>query len=97
MAEVTRYSCGNPRRLLAIMLAGTANAIEFLEVRDHDEPVQSLRQRTLLVHLVDPVPAALTPSWIVIDGGERIKTVGVEWAISADLLPPPTPQPCCRA
>lgn len=84
---MTRYSCGNPRRLLAITLAGTANAIEFLEVRDQDEPVESLRQRTLFVHLIDPVPAALTPAWIVIDGGERIRTVGVEWAVSADLLP----------
>ncbi|MET0828498.1 MAG: putative baseplate assembly protein [Microbacterium sp.] len=84
---MTRYSCGNPRRLLAVTLAGIANAIEFLEVRDHDEPIEGLRQRTLLVHLVLPVPAGLAPSWIVIDAGERIPRIGVEWAVAADTLP----------
>ena len=84
---MARYACGNPRRLLAIAQAGTANAIEFLEVRHSDEPDEALKQRTLLVHLVLPVPAGLTASWIVVDGGERIPQVGVEWAVGADTLP----------
>lgn len=81
---MTRYRCGNPRRLLAVKLAGTANGIEYLEVRDHDEPTLGLRQRTLFVHLLVPAAPPLTAASIVIDGGERIATVGVEWVLRAD-------------
>ena len=93
---MTRYSCSNERRLLAVKLAGLLNGIEYLEVRDTDEtePLhQALRQRTLYVRLllpvpVAPAPGALTPLNVVIDGGERIGTVAVEWAVAASALPP---------
>ena len=49
-----RYFCCDARRLEVIKLAGTANAIEFLEVRDHLEPDPALRQRTLFVRLLRP-------------------------------------------
>jgi uncharacterized phage protein gp47/JayE len=81
---MTRYTCGNPRRLLAVQLAGTANGIEFVEVRDHDEPVAGLRQRTLFVHLLLPMPAPIAAASVVIDGGERIGAVAVEWVVRAD-------------
>ncbi len=80
--------CSHVRRLLAVKLAGVRNGIEFVEVRDTDEPVKSLRQRTLFVRLLLPVPAAFTAANVVIDGGERIGTVPVEWAMAATALPP---------
>jgi hypothetical protein len=92
---MTRYSCSNERRLLAVKLAGLLNGIEYLEVRDTDEtdPLKkALRQRTLYVRLLLPVPVppnpdALTALNVVIDGGERIGTVGVQWAVAASELP----------
>jgi len=84
---MTRYACSNQRRLLAVKLAGLLNGVEYLEVRDTDEAVKALRQRTLYVRLLLPVPGALGLGNIVIDGGERIRTVAVEWATPATALP----------
>ena len=92
---MTRYTCANERRLLAVKLAGLLNGIEYVEVRDTDEadPLKkALRQRTLYVRLLLPVPVppdpdALTALDVVIDGGERIGRVGVEWAVAASALP----------
>ena len=49
-----KFFCCEPRRLDVIKLSGTANGIEFLEVRDQLEPVPALRQRTLFVRLLRP-------------------------------------------
>jgi hypothetical protein len=84
---MTRYSCTNRRRLLAVKLAGLLNGIEYLEVRDTDETDQPLRQRTLYVRLLLPVPNTLGSANIVIDGGERIGSVEVDWATAATALP----------
>ena len=57
---MTRYVCGNERRLLAVKSAGLLDGIEYLEVRDTDEnniARKALRQRTLFVRLLLPVPA----------------------------------------
>ena len=67
-------------------MSGSANAIEFLEVRDHLEPDPALRQRTLFVRLLRP-GFALTPDNVLIDGGERLAVVPVEWVAPADNLP----------
>ncbi len=91
---MTVYVCANLRRLQAVKLAGIANGIEYLEVRDTDEtdPARkALRQRTLLVRLLDPVPAALGPGNVVIDGGDRIGSVAVAWTAAADALPAAVP------
>ena len=91
---MTVYVCANLRRLQAVKLAGVANGIDSLEVRDTDEtdPARrALRQRTLLVRLLDPVPAGLGPANIVIDGGDRIGRVAVSWAAAADALPASVP------
>lgn len=85
---MTCYACADRQRLLTVQLAGEANGIEYVEVRDHEETVESLRQRTLYVRLLLPVPAAVAESWVVIDGGERVRTVGVEWARPATGLSP---------
>jgi hypothetical protein len=91
-----KYFCCDPRRLEVIKLAGSANGIEYLEVRDHLEPDPALRQRTLFVRLLRPVPVkpngdcALEPQNVLIDGGERLAAIAVEWVAAADKLPPGT-------
>ncbi len=82
----THYVCGHPRRLQAVKLAGLLNGIEHLEVRHTDEPEVALQQRTLLVRLLDPVPAGLDAASVVIDGGERVRRVAVTWAVPATGL-----------
>jgi len=91
-----RFTCALDRRLKAVAAAGLLNGIEYVEVRDTDEPVQALRQRTLLVRLldpppVDPVTSEVTGLAVVVDGGERIPSVGVEWVARADALPASLP------
>ncbi|HEY2926805.1 putative baseplate assembly protein, partial [Piscinibacter sp.] len=81
-----KYFCCDLRRLEVIKLAGSANAIEYLEVRDHLEPDLALRQRTLFVRLLRP-GFTLTPDNVLIDGDERLATVPVEWVAAADNLP----------
>ena len=57
-----RFECRNDHRLRVLKesaFAGTPNAIEYVEVRDSDEPVTSLRQRTLFVRTVRPLPATV--------------------------------------
>ncbi len=81
-----KYSCCDLRRLEVIKLAGSANAIEYLEVRDHLEPDLTLRQRTLFVRLLRS-GFALTPDNVLIDGGERLATVPVEWVAAGNNLP----------
>ena len=84
----TLFHCCDERRLDVLRLAGSANAIDFLEVLDRAAPPGVARQRTLFVRLLRPVPATLSRANVVIDGGERIRTVPVEWAAAADNLPP---------
>jgi hypothetical protein len=91
-----KYFCCDPRRLKVIKLDGSANGIEYLEVRDHLEPDLTLRQRTLFVRLLRPVPTkpngdcALEPQNVLIDGGERLAMIAVQWVAAADNLPPGT-------
>jgi len=84
---MTQYYCGTPRRRLAVNEAGLLNGIEYVEVRDTDEPQAALRQRTLYVRLLQPV-TGLDAANISIDGGDRIPSVAVEWAAPGDDLPP---------
>lgn len=85
-----KYFCCDPRRIEVIGQAGSANAIVYLEVRDHLESDPLLRQRTLFLRLLRAAPSAppLTAQNVLIDGGERIATVGVDWVAAADNLPP---------
>lgn len=72
-----RYTCCDERRLRAVKEAGVLNGIEYVEVYDQGPPppTDPLRQRGLYVRLLKP-PAGLTPELnVVIDGGERIRTV----------------------
>lgn len=90
-----KYFCCDLRRLKVIkLLAPSVNGIDYLEVRDRLEPVPALRQRTLYLRLLRPVPrladggSALGPPNILIDGGARVAAIGVEWVAAADHLPP---------
>lgn len=84
---MTRYSCRHERRLQAVKEAQALNGIAYVEVRDADEPVTALRQRTLYVRLLLAVPAAFTAANVRIDGGDRIPSVAVDWAAPATALP----------
>jgi hypothetical protein len=87
-----RFDCRNDHRLRVLKestFAGTPNAIEYVEVRDSDEPLNALRQRTLYVRAVRPVPAQgaadeITAANVSITGGDRIVDVPVEWVARAD-------------
>jgi hypothetical protein len=81
-----RYFCCDPRRLGVIKVAGTANGIEFLEVRDRLEADPALRQRTLFVRLLRS-GFTLTPDNVRIDGGQRLPVIPVDWVAAADKLP----------
>jgi hypothetical protein len=79
--------CCDPRRLEVLRAGGTDNAIEFVEVLDRAAPPGVPRQRTLFVRLLR-AGFALTPGNLRIDGGERIRSVGIVWAGAGDALPP---------
>jgi hypothetical protein len=80
------YTCCDPRRLEVLRHSGSANAIAFLEVLDRDAPPAAPRQRTLFVRLLRP-GFVLGPDNLRISGGERIRSVHVLWAATADALP----------
>jgi hypothetical protein len=84
---MTQYFCCTLRRRVAVKEAGLLNGIEYLEVRDTEEPDPTLRQRTLFVRLLKR-PAGLSAGNVIIDGGERIQAVPVDWAAPGDSLPP---------
>jgi hypothetical protein len=85
--DMALFHCCDERRLDVLRLAGTANAIDFLEVLDQAAPPGVPRQRTLLVRLLRPVPATLSRDNLAIGGGERIRRIGIVWAAAADNLP----------
>ena len=92
MSGAERFDCRNDHRLRVLKestFAGTPNAIEYVEVRDSDEPVTALRQRTLFVRTVRLLPASgapneIKPANVSITGGDRVARVPVEWAARAD-------------
>jgi hypothetical protein len=82
----TKYFCCDARRREVVKLRGTLNGLEYLEVYDSGISGDPSRQLTLFVKFLRPVPA-LTENNFRIDGGERIKTVDIEWIAVADALP----------
>lgn len=81
------FHCCDARRLDVLRTSGSANAIEFVEVLDRAAPPGVKRQRTLFVRLLR-AGFTLKPQNLRIDGGERIRTVGIEWCSPANALPP---------
>lgn len=82
------YACCDERRKAAVLGNPALNGIDFLEVLDREETVQSLRQRTLLVHCLKPAPTNLVPSNVVIEGGESVVGIAVQWVAPASPPPP---------
>lgn len=93
---MTTYTCCEENRRAAVDAHATLNGIDFLEVLDLDAPVGSPRQRTLMVRLLKPVPAGLTVENVRIEGGERIRRVGIEW-IGIASAPPAAASPVEQA
>jgi hypothetical protein len=70
------FCCAENRRRL--VKGSPLNGIDYLEVVDREEPVQSQRQRRLRIFFVNPLSLALqalTPANFRIDGGQR--TIGI--------------------
>ena len=85
----TIYACCNENRKAAVLGNPTLNGIDYIEVLDHDAiPLNSPRQRTLLVHCLNPVPTNLGATNALIDGGESITDIGVQWLTPASTPPP---------
>ena len=84
------FSCCHENRKAAVVANTTpsgVNGIDYLEVLDHQSPVSSLRQRTLLIHCLKDVPTDLTPNNVLIIGGESITGITAEWVAPAAPVP----------
>ena len=82
------YRCCDLQRRNLVAAHPTLNGIDYLEVIDRELPeLDPLRQRTLLVHCLKPVPATFTAANVRVDGGERVRNVDAQWAAPAVPLP----------
>ena len=72
------YRCCDAHRRARVDAHPQLTGIDWLEVLDADAPLGSPRQRTLLLRLLKPVPPALAIDNLRIDGGERIRGIGIE-------------------
>ncbi|MFC3284020.1 putative baseplate assembly protein [Litchfieldella rifensis] len=82
------YTCCEENRRRAVAAHPTLNGIDWLEVLDLDAPAGSPRQRTLMIRLLKAVPGGITADNLRIEGGERIRRVGIEWVGIASAPPP---------
>ena len=88
---VTRYVCCNERRLLAVQERGPARTGSSTSrcATPTSPPAGSAPAHPVRPAAAPRLPGTLGPTNVVIDGGERIPTVDVEWATAATALPPP--------
>lgn len=83
------FQCCNLVRKALVLQQSTLNGIDYLEVLDHEAiPLNSPRQRTLLLHCLKTAPTGLAPSNILITGGESITGITVRWLSPASAPPP---------
>jgi hypothetical protein len=81
--------CDDNRKAAVLGNPAGINGIDYLEVLDLEAiSIPSLRQRTLLVYCLRPVPVALTPANVLITGGESITGIAAEWIAPASAPPP---------
>lgn len=80
------YHCCQEKRRNLVDAHPSLNGIDFLEVLDRDAPLDSPRQRTLILHLLKAVPPALTIDKVRISGGERVRSPDIDWVRPADNL-----------
>jgi hypothetical protein len=84
------YSCCDENRRAAVLANTTTsgvNGIDYLEVLDHESPVSSLRQRTLLIYCLKPVQTDLTSKNVLIVGGESVTGITAQWIAPATPVP----------
>ncbi|MDB5970556.1 MAG: putative baseplate assembly protein [Hydrocarboniphaga sp.] len=82
------YRCCDALRRNLVAAHPTLNGIDYLEVIDRELPeFDALRQRTLLVHCLKPLPAAFSAGNVELLGGERVRNIEVQWASPASPLP----------
>ena len=82
------YRCCDEHRRARVDAHPLLNGIDWLEVLDADAPAGSPRQQTLLLRLLKAVPPALAVDNLRIEGGERIRGIGIEWIAPAASPPP---------
>ena len=83
------YSCCNENRKAAALRSPGINGIDYLEVLDSEAAaLGSVRQRTLLVHCLKAVSSGIGAANVLIQGGESITNIGIEWAAPASEPPP---------
>jgi Baseplate J-like protein len=91
------YSCCNDNRKSAVLGNPALNGIDYLEVLDRGAPPGVPRQQTLLIHCVNPLassmifnPSPKGPSSatvnVLIEGGESIINIAVDWVIEAAAI-----------
>jgi Baseplate J-like protein len=85
-----RYYCCDERRREVVKLTGTLNGLDYIEVHDSGLAGDFMRQLTLFLKFLRP-PPAFNEDNIIIDGGERIEKVNIEWVAPATSLPPGEP------
>lgn len=86
------YRCCHQVRKIAVLNSPSLNGIDFLEVLDQFPAVADpgLRQRTLLVHCLKPVAGLnLIPGNVLIQGGESVTSIPIQWIKPADTPPAP--------
>ena len=75
----TQYSCNRPGRRAAVLAAKKLNGIDFLEVVSLDEKTLAVTFLFPIPSEVDPPPApsVLTKDNLVIEGGVRVRNIGI--------------------
>lgn len=82
------FHCCDSLRRDAVAAHATLNGIDYLEIIDHELSLPDpLRQRTLLVYCLKPLPPAFTRANVRLTGGERVKDIEIEWAAVAAPVP----------
>lgn len=85
-----RYYCCDERRREVVKLNGILNGLDYVEVDDSGLPLDPMRQLTLFLKFLQP-PPVLNKENVIIDGGERIEEVAIDWVAPATTLPPGEP------
>ena len=85
-----RYYCCDERRREVVKLTGTLNGLDYVEVHDSGMTGDPMRQLTLFLKFLRP-PTGLNEDNIIIDGGERIGCIEIDWIAPATALPPGEP------
>jgi hypothetical protein len=85
------YNCCGENRKAAVLANPALNGIDYLEVLDSEAVLLgSPRQRTLLVHCLNPLtPMNWTTDNVMIEGGESITNIALDWVEPALFTSPP--------